>query len=123
MLRLTDIHTFYGNIEALKGISLEVKEGEIVCLIGANGAGKTTTLMTISGVAKPRSGRIEFFGKHLEQFAPHRIVSEGIVQVPEGRRIFPRLTVEENLAMGAFVREDEEYIAEDRERVYDLFPV
>ncbi len=122
MLRLSDIHTFYGNIEALQGVSLEVKEGEIVCLIGANGAGKTTTLMTISGILTPRTGKIELFGKHMEAFPPHRIVAEGIVQVPEGRRIFPRLTVEENLSMGAFSREDEEYISEDQEKVFDLFP-
>ncbi len=122
MLRIADIHTFYGHIEALKGISLEVKEGEIVCLIGANGAGKTTTLMTISGVLSPSSGSIEFFGEHLENLPPHRIVAEGVVQVPEGRRIFPRLTVEENLSMGAFSRQDEEYIPQDMEKVYALFP-
>jgi len=122
MLRLNDIRTFYGSIEALKGISLQVKEGEIVCLIGANGAGKSTVLMTISGILKPRSGSIKFFGKNFEHLPPHRIVSEGIVQVPEGRRIFPRLTVEENLLMGAFSQEDDESIKEDMENVFKLFP-
>jgi len=122
MLCLNDIRTFYGSIEALKGISLQVKEGEIVCLIGANGAGKSTVLMTISGILKPRSGSIKFFGKNFEHLPAHRIVSEGIVQVPEGRRIFPRLTVEENLLMGAFSQEDDEFIKEDMENVFELFP-
>ena len=102
MLTLTNIHTFYGPIEALKGINIEVKQGEIVCLIGSNGAGKSTTLMTISGILKPSSGSIQFEGKTINGIPPHRIVKMGISQVPEGRRIFPKLTVKENLEMGAY---------------------
>ena len=102
MLELKDIHTYYGLIEALKGIRIEVKNGEIVCLIGSNGAGKSTTLMTISGITKPLSGDILFEGKSIKGISPHSIVRMGICQVPEGRRIFPKLTVRENLEMGAY---------------------
>ncbi len=102
MLKLTGIHTFYGSIEALKGIDIEVLQGEIVCLIGNNGAGKSTTLMTISGIQKPSSGDIVFEGRSISGLAPHRIVRMGISQAPEGRRIFPKLTVRENLEMGAY---------------------
>jgi branched-chain amino acid transport system ATP-binding protein len=108
MLSLVDIHTFYGNIQALKGVSLEVKEGEIITLIGANGAGKTTTLMSISGIVPPRTGEIASWAAH-HPGAPNKIVSMGISQVPEGRRIFPYLTVLENLDMGAFLRNDKEW--------------
>lgn len=104
MLTLTNIHTFYGPIEALKGINIEVKQGEIVCLIGSNGAGKSTTLMTISGILKPSLGSIQFEGKTINGIPPHRIVKMGISQVPEGRRIFPKLTVKENLEMGAYTK-------------------
>jgi len=121
MLRLEDVHTFYGPIEALKGISLEVNQGEIVCLIGSNGAGKSTTLMTISGILKPKKGRIYFEEGLLHDLPPHVILSSGICQVPEGRRIFPRLTVRENLDMGAFTRLRE--VPLNLERVYSLFPV
>ncbi|MBI5049558.1 MAG: ABC transporter ATP-binding protein [Nitrospirae bacterium] len=102
MLLLKDIHTFYGNIEAVKGIDLHVDKGEIVCLIGSNGAGKSTALMTISGILKPKNGGILFEGEEIHKLPPHQIVSRGISQVPEGRRIFPRLTVMENLEMGAY---------------------
>lgn len=122
MLRLENLHTYYGPIEALKGITLEVKEGEIVALIGANGAGKSTTLMTISGTLTPKSGSILFRGKKVDPI-PYRVVSMGISQVPEGRRIFPALTVQENLEMGAFSRTDRQGIIEDIERVYHDFPL
>jgi branched-chain amino acid transport system ATP-binding protein len=120
MLEVTDLHTFYGNIEALKGISLEVEEGEIVTLIGSNGAGKSTTLRSISGLTPPRSGSIKFEGKELGETAPQEIVKLGISQSPEGRRCFPRMTVRENLELGAYLRKDD--LEEDLERVYDLFP-
>ena len=97
LLKLIDVHTFYGSVEALKGIDVEVKKGEIVCLIGSNGAGKSTTLMTISGILKPLSGDILFEDESIKGIRPHRIVEMGISQVPEGRRVFPRLTVRENL--------------------------
>src|SRR3989337_2723886 len=103
MLRLEAVHTFYGPIEALRGVTLEVKEREIVALIGANGAGKSTTLMTISGALVPKSGRIVFRDKEIDHLPPHRIVELGISQVPEGRRIFPALTVHANLELGAFI--------------------
>jgi branched-chain amino acid transport system ATP-binding protein len=106
MLSLVDINTYYGNIQALKGVSLEVKEGEIITLIGANGAGKTTTLMSISGIVPPRTGDVHFDGQPITRVNPNKIVSMGISQVPEGRRIFPYLTVVENLDMGAFLRND-----------------
>ncbi len=123
MLSLVDIHTFYGNIQALKGVSLEVEEGEIITLIGANGAGKTTTLMSISGIAPPRSGDIRFMGESITRVNPDKIVAMGISQVPEGRRIFPYLTVLENLDMGSFLRNDKETVKTDLEYVFDLFPI
>ena len=122
MLELHDVHSFYGNIEALKGISLTVEEGEIVTLIGANGAGKTTTLRTITGLIKPRQGTVTLEGEDLTQFKPHEIVYKGVSMVPEGRGIFARLTVAENLDMGAYIRDDKDGIKEDLERVYELFP-
>jgi branched-chain amino acid transport system ATP-binding protein len=123
MLELNDIHTYYDNIHALKGVSLYVDEGEIVTLIGGNGAGKTTTLNTISGLLKPRQGTISLEGKRIDTVLPHKIVEMGISQAPEGRRIFARLTVRENLEMGAFTRTDAEGIQEDMDRVFRLFPV
>ncbi|HEX7125650.1 MAG TPA: ABC transporter ATP-binding protein [Thermodesulfobacteriota bacterium] len=123
MLRLEDVHTSYGHIRALKGISLEVQAGEIICLIGGNGAGKSTTLMTISGILRPHRGRIVFKGEEIQGAAADGIVARGISQVPEGRRIFPRLTVRENLEMGAFLRKDPGGIREDLDRVFGLFPV
>jgi branched-chain amino acid transport system ATP-binding protein len=121
MLEVTDIHTFYGNIEALKGISLTVEEGECVTLIGSNGAGKSTTLRSISGLTPPRTGDIVFKGENITRTAPAEIVGLGISQSPEGRRCFPRMTVRENLDMGAYLRRDKE-IGSDMDRVFDLFP-
>jgi branched-chain amino acid transport system ATP-binding protein len=121
-LRLDDVHTFYGSIQALKGISLEVREGEVVTLIGANGAGKSTTLRSINGLNTPRAGKIYFQGKDITRKSPHDIVEMGISQSPEGRRLFPRMTVLENLEMGAFQRRDRPRIKDDLERVYSLFP-
>ncbi len=123
MLELRNVETFYGNIMALKGISLAVSEGEIITLIGANGAGKSTTLMTICGIVPPRRGEILFMGRPLQQREPHEIVSMGISQVPEGRRIFPLLTVNENLDMGAFLRKDQAEIARDMDYIFSLFPI
>ena len=123
MLELNDVHTYYDNIHALKGVSLYVDEGEIVTLIGGNGAGKTTTLNTISGLLKPRQGTISLEGKRIDTVLPHKIVEMGVSQAPEGRRIFARLTVRENLEMGAFTRTDAEDIQEDMDRVFRLFPV
>ena len=135
MLELIDIHTFYGPIEALKGITLGVKQGEVVCLIGNNGAGKSTALMTISGIMRPHSGDITFEGKSIKGLPPHAIVRMGISQVPEGRRIFPKLTVRENLEMGAFlvhsrkvsgVRNRQVTSQQLRtlyEKIFELFPV
>jgi branched-chain amino acid transport system ATP-binding protein len=120
LLEVKEIHTFYGNIEALKGISLEVEEGEIVTLIGSNGAGKSTTLRSISGLTPPRSGSIRFDGKELGETPPQEIVRLGISQSPEGRRVFSRMTVRENLELGAYLRGDD--LEEDLTRVYDLFP-
>jgi len=122
MLDLADVHTFYGNIRALRGISLAVAPGEIVTLIGANGAGKTTTLRTILGTARPRRGSVRFNGHRLDTLTTDRIVRLGIAQSPEGRRIFPRMTVLENLELGAFARPDRAAIAPDLERVFTLFP-
>ncbi len=122
ILQLEDVHTYYGSIQALKGISLEVHEGEIVTLLGANGAGKTTTLRSINGLNRPRQGQIRFQGREITQTAPHDIVKHGIAQSPEGRRLFPRMTVTENLEMGAFQRRDKAGIREDMDRVFDLFP-
>lgn len=123
MLKVTDLHAAYGSIQALRGISLEVAEGQIVCLIGGNGAGKSTTLMTICGVVKPKEGTVEFLGQRLDQLSPHQIVQAGISQVPEGRRIFSRLTVQENLDLGAYHRRDKENIGEDLKRCFTLFPI
>ena len=122
VLTLEDVHTFYGSIEALKGISLEVREGEIVTLIGANGAGKSTTLRSINGLNQPREGSIVFAGTDITRSSPHRIVGMGISQSPEGRRLFPHMSVFENLEMGAFQRSDRSGIREDLDRVWALFP-
>lgn len=122
MLEVNNIHTYYGNIHALKGISLEVNEGEIVTLIGANGAGKTTTLRTISGLLKPREGHIKLNGEDLGKYAAHEIVFKGVTMVPEGRGVFAQLTVDENLEMGAFSRSDRAAIKDDSDRVFMLFP-
>ncbi|MEA2186336.1 MAG: branched-chain amino acid transport system ATP-binding protein [Solirubrobacteraceae bacterium] len=121
MLEVADIHTFYGNIEALKGVSLTVEQGECVTLIGSNGAGKSTTLRSISGLTPPRTGDIIFEGENITRTGPADIVKLGISQSPEGRRCFPRMTVRENLDMGAYLRRDKD-IAGDMERVFDLFP-
>jgi branched-chain amino acid transport system ATP-binding protein len=121
-LELANIHTFYGNIHALQGISINVKDGEIVTLIGANGAGKSTTLRTISGILQPREGDVLLDGKRINAMAPHEIVERGVCQVPEGRRIFSRMTVRENLEMGAFSRKDKASINGDMDRVFELFP-
>jgi branched-chain amino acid transport system ATP-binding protein len=120
---MNDIHTYYGNIHALKGISIQVEKGEIVTLIGANGAGKSTTLNTICGLLRPRQGEVYLEGNRIDETPPHDIVELGISQAPEGRRVFPRLTVMENLDMGAFAREDRESIARDKQWVFELFPV
>lgn len=122
ILVIDNIHTYYGKIQALKGISLEVKEGEIVTLIGANGAGKTTTLRTISGLLNPRQGTVLFDGEDLSRFKAHEIVFKGVAMVPEGRGIFSRLSVQENLDMGAYSRNDKALIAMDLELVFTLFP-
>jgi branched-chain amino acid transport system ATP-binding protein len=123
MLELQNVQTFYGNIQALKSVSMEIAEGEIVTLIGANGAGKSTTLMSICGVVPPRSGEIRFQGQPIHGMAPNAIVSLGISQVPEGRRIFPYLTVIENLDMGAFLRDDKAEIKTDLDYIFELFPI
>jgi len=120
LLEVEDIHTYYGNIEALKGVSLTVEEGEIVTLIGSNGAGKSTTLRSISGLSPPREGSIRFDGKEISAAPPQDIVRLGISQSPEGRHCFSRMTVRENLDMGAYLRKDK--IADDMDRVFDLFP-
>ena len=122
ILALEDVHVYYGAIHALKGVSLTVNTGEIVTLIGANGAGKSTTLRAINGINKPRQGTIRFQGEDITGDAPHRIVKSGIAQSPEGRRLFPRMSVTENLEMGAFQRTDRENLAEDMDRVFTLFP-
>lgn len=123
MLKIDNIHTYYGHIEALKGISLDVKQGEIITLIGANGAGKSTTLLSISGLEQPRSGSIIFDGQDITKMSPDKIVSLGISQAPEGRRVFPNLTVLENLELGAFLRKDKKGIKRDIEYMYSLFPI
>jgi branched-chain amino acid transport system ATP-binding protein len=123
MLNVSNIQTFYGNIQALKDVSIEIGEGEIVTLIGANGAGKSTTLMSISGVVRPRSGEIFFKGQPIHGMNSNDIVQLGISQAPEGRRIFPYLTVLENLDMGAFLRKDKLEIQKDLEYVFELFPI
>jgi branched-chain amino acid transport system ATP-binding protein len=123
MLELKNVRTYYGNIEALKEISLTVSEGEIITLIGANGAGKSTTLMSISGIVPPRFGEIRFLDKPIHHLNPNEIVTLGISQVPEGRRIFPQLTVLENLDMGAFLRKDRADIKKDMDHIFALFPI
>jgi branched-chain amino acid transport system ATP-binding protein len=122
LLRLTDVHTYYGHIHALQGISLEVRAGEVVTLLGANGAGKTTTLKTIHGLLQPREGRIEFEGRDITRMPAHEHVRIGIGQSPEGRRIFSRMTVLENLQMGGYSRKDKSTLNEDYQRVFELFP-
>jgi branched-chain amino acid transport system ATP-binding protein len=122
VLELDDIHTFYGAIHALKGVSLQVRKGEIVTLIGANGAGKSTTLRSIQGLNRPRQGRIRFNGTDITSTPAHQVVKMGISQSPEGRRLFPRMSVIENLEMGAFQREDRSTFNEDLNRVFELFP-
>ena len=122
MLELLDVHTSYGKIRALKGISLTVEQGEIVTLIGANGAGKSTTLKTIIGTLGPSKGEIRFDGKRIDGLSTDKVVRRGIAQSPEGRRIFPRLTVLENLELGAFARKDKQNVASDMERAFELFP-
>jgi branched-chain amino acid transport system ATP-binding protein len=122
VLELEAIHTYYGAIHALKGVTLEVHDGEIVTLLGANGAGKSTTLRSINGLNHPRRGRIRFRGKDITYDAPHDIVSRGVAQSPEGRKLFPRMTVLENLEMGAFQRKDKAGLKGDLERVFTLFP-
>ena len=122
VLELKDVHTYYGAIHALKGISITVREGEIVTLIGANGAGKSTTLRSINGLNHPRQGTISFEGTDITRTAPHDVVKMGISQSPEGRRLFPRMSVIENLEMGAFQRTDRHLFKEDIDRVFHLFP-
>jgi branched-chain amino acid transport system ATP-binding protein len=122
LLEVNELHTFYGNIEALKGISLTVDEGEVVTLIGSNGAGKSTTLRSISGITPPRAGTIKFDGTEIGEVPPQEIVQLGISQAPEGRHIFPRMTVRENLELGAYLRKDRSEIEKDMDRVYGLFP-
>jgi branched-chain amino acid transport system ATP-binding protein len=123
LLAVRDLRVKYGNVEVLHGINVAVKEGEIVAILGANGAGKSTTLMAVSGIVKSSGGAVEFDGKQLHKLKAHDIVREGVIQVPEGRRIFNTLTVEENLALGAFVRDDAARIAKTREWIYELFPI
>ena len=122
LLEVTDVRTFYGNIEALKGVSLTVEEGEVVTLIGSNGAGKSTTLRSISGLTPPREGSIKFEDTEIGEVPPQEIVERGISLSPEGRHVFPRMTVRENLDLGAYLRKDRDGIENDRERVYSLFP-
>ena len=122
MLKVDNLEVAYGNIKAIKGITLEVNKGEIVTLIGSNGAGKSTTLRAISGLLKPRSGSITFNGERIDGVEGHEVVKKGICHSPEGRRIFPRMTVEENLDLGAFLRNDKDGIKADKERVLELFP-
>ncbi|MGE4296451.1 MAG: ABC transporter ATP-binding protein [Desulfovibrionaceae bacterium] len=123
MLEIKDIHTYYGSIHALKGVTLSVNEGEIVTLIGANGAGKSTTLMSVSGVTPPKKGSITFHGMEIGKLSTEKIVALGVTQVPEGRMIFPALNVRENLLMGAYLRPKKDNLSADEERVYTLFPV
>jgi branched-chain amino acid transport system ATP-binding protein len=123
MLKISNVETFYGKIQALRGVNININEGEIVSLIGSNGAGKSTLLMTISGVNKAKTGEIIFEGKNIEKYEPHDIVDLGIAQAPEGRRIFSRLTVEENLRLGAHANEKGKFFDNDVKDIYDLFPV
>jgi branched-chain amino acid transport system ATP-binding protein len=122
ILEVQNVHTYYGNIHALKGVSLTVNQGEVVSLIGANGAGKSTTLKTISGLLKPREGHVKFEGSELKELPAHKVMERGIVMVPEGRRVFAALTVLENLEMGAYVRGDKAGVAQDLDKVFELFP-
>ncbi len=122
LLEVENLHTYYGNIHALKGLSLTVEEGEVVSLIGSNGAGKSTTLKTISGLLRPREGSVRLAGRELTSQPPHDITALGVIHVPEGRRCFAQLTVEENLEMGAYTRNDKSAIREDMERMYGMFP-
>lgn len=123
MLKVDNINVYYGNIQALKGVSLEVKQGEIVTLIGANGAGKSTLLKTLSGLLKPKKGSVEYLGTSIAKKPAQLIVKAGISHVPEGRRVFSNMTVEENLDLGAYLRNDRQGIAKDLERVFELFPI
>ncbi len=123
MLKIKNIQTYYGNIQALKDVSIDINEGEIVTLIGANGAGKSTTLMSISGITPPRSGEILLDGDPINHLSPDKIVQKGIIQVPEGRRIFPDMTVVENLEMGAFLRDNKQQVQQDLNYVMTLFPI
>lgn len=123
MLKVNNVSTYYGNIQALKGVSLEVEEGEIVTLIGANGAGKTTTLMSLCGIVPPRTGEIHFQGQPIHGVSGDKIVQMGIIQVPEGRRIFPNMSVMENLEMGAYLRTNKVLVKQDINMVMDLFPI
>ena len=122
LLEVNNVHAYYGNIHALKGIDLTVEEGEVVTLIGGNGAGKTTTLRTISGLMNPRVGEVKFNGENIAEYPPHSLVSKGVAMVPEGRGVFAKLTVEENLEMGAFHRNDRDGIKADIEKSYEMFP-
>jgi branched-chain amino acid transport system ATP-binding protein len=122
LLRIDNLSVFYGSIQALRGVSLRVDQGEVVTIIGANGAGKSTTLRTVSGLLAPKQGTIEFDGERIDGWAPHRIVQRGLVQVPEGREIFANLTVEENLQIAGYIRTDRDGIRRDRDRALDLFP-
>ena len=123
MLKVENVHTYYDHIHALKGVSLKIEKGEIVCLIGSNGAGKSTTLMTISGILHPAKGSISFLGQDITSMAADKVVGLGLCQVPEGRRILPRLSVSDNLDMGAFLRRDSDAVKKDREKIYGLFPI
>ncbi|MFE2293598.1 ABC transporter ATP-binding protein [Streptomyces sp. NPDC059452] len=123
LLEVEDLRVAYGKIEAVKGISFKVEEGEVVTLIGTNGAGKTTTLRTLSGLIKPLTGQIKFNGKSLRKVPAHQVVSLGLAHSPEGRHIFPRMSIEDNLRLGAFLRKDNDGIAKDIQRAYDLFPI
>ena len=122
LLEIQDMHSYYGNIHALRGVSLTVEEGEVVTLIGSNGAGKTTTLRSINGVLPPRQGKVIFDGEEIQGVPAHGMVKKGIAQSPEGRKIFPRMTVRENLEMGAYHRNDRDGISRDMDRVFELFP-
>ncbi|HEX8683693.1 MAG TPA: ATP-binding cassette domain-containing protein, partial [Ardenticatenaceae bacterium] len=122
LLEVENLHTYYGNIHALKGLSITVEEGEVVTLIGANGAGKSTTLKTISALLRPRQGSVRLRGDDLTQYPPHAVTAMGVVHVPEGRRVFAQLSVEENIEMGAYTRNDKAGIRADMERMYELFP-
>ncbi len=123
ILELSDVHTYYGNIHALKGISCAIPQGEIACLIGANGAGKSTTLMTIFGVERAFRGEIRFKGEPIQHLRPEQVAARGVSQAPEGRQIFPKMSCRENLEMGAFLRKDKDEVANDLEQVFELFPV